>query len=65
MIWNEVNELAKKKKVIVSMGAVAASGGYYISAPAHMIIAEPTTITGSIGVIGAIPNAKNVGKSGE
>ena len=62
MIWNEVNELAKKKKVIVSMGAVAASGGYYISAPAHMIIAEPTTITGSIGVIGAIPNAKNVGK---
>ena len=41
---------------------MAASGGYYISAPAHMIIAEPTTITGSIGVIGAIPNAKNVSK---
>ena len=43
------------------MGAVAMSG-YYISAPAHMIIAQPTTVTGSIGVIGAIPNAKNVGK---
>ena len=62
MIWNEVKKLAQKKKVVVSMGAVAASGGYYISAPAHMIIAQPTTVTGSIGVIGAIPNAKNVGK---
>ena len=61
MIWNSVNELSKTKKVVVSMGAVAASGGYYISAPAHYISAEPTTITGSIGVIGAIPNGRNIG----
>lgn len=55
LIWDEVRKLAKVKPVVVSMGAVAASGGYYISAPATLIMAEPTTITGSIGVIGAIP----------
>lgn len=53
LIWDEVRKLAEKKPVVVSMGSVAASGGYYIAAPAQMIVAEPTTITGSIGVIGA------------
>lgn len=56
IIWREV-ELAKQvKPVVVSMGNVAASGGYYISAAAHKIFAEPTTVTGSIGVFGIIPN---------
>lgn len=54
-IWREVDLLNKKKKVIVSMGDVAASGGYYIAAPASYIFADPTTITGSIGVFGMIP----------
>lgn len=54
-IWREVQLTNAKKKVIVSMGDVAASGGYYIAAPAHRIFAEPTTITGSIGVFGVIP----------
>lgn len=56
MIWNDVRSLAAKKPVVVSMGAYAASGGYYISAPATHVIAEPTTVTGSIGVIGMLPN---------
>jgi protease-4 len=56
IIWREI-ELAKEKKpVVVSMGNVAASGGYYIAAGANKIFAEPTTITGSIGVFGTIPN---------
>lgn len=54
-IWREVQLTNKVKKVIVSMGDVAASGGYYIAAPATYIFAEPTTITGSIGVFGMIP----------
>lgn len=54
-IWREVKLTNKVKKVIVSMGDVAASGGYYIAAPASYIFAEPTTITGSIGVFGMIP----------
>lgn len=54
-IWREVNLTNKVKKVIVSMGDVAASGGYYIASPAYKIFAEPTTITGSIGVFGMIP----------
>ncbi len=54
-IWREVSMTQKKKKVIVSMGDVAASGGYYIATPAERIFAEPTTITGSIGVFGMIP----------
>ena len=54
-IWREVAQTQKKKKVIVSMGDVAASGGYYIATPADRIFAEPTTITGSIGVFGMIP----------
>jgi protease-4 len=54
-IWRELSLLAEKKKLIVSMGDVAASGGYYISAPAHRIFAQRSTITGSIGVFGVIP----------
>jgi len=54
-IWREVQLTNKTKKVVVSMGDVAASGGYYVSAPASYIFAEPTTITGSIGVFGMIP----------
>jgi len=54
-IWREVKLTNDVKPVIVSMGDVAASGGYYISAPATTIFAEPTTITGSIGVFGVIP----------
>lgn len=54
-IWREVKLTNKIKKVVVSMGDVAASGGYYIAAPASAIFAEPNTITGSIGVFGIIP----------
>ncbi|MCE3296954.1 MAG: sppA [Crocinitomicaceae bacterium] len=54
-IWREVKLLKERMKVIVSMGDVAASGGYYIAAPANYIFAENTTITGSIGVFGVIP----------
>jgi protease IV len=56
VIWREVDLAKQVKPVVVSMGDVAASGGYYISAPATRIFAEPTTITGSIGVFGMIPN---------
>jgi protease-4 len=55
-IYEEVRKAAVKKKVIVSMGSVAASGGYYIASPATKIIANPGTLTGSIGVIMEIPN---------
>lgn len=56
IIWREV-ELAKKTKpVVVSMGDVAASGGYYIACSANKIFAQPNTLTGSIGVFGVIPN---------
>ncbi|MBI5740921.1 MAG: signal peptide peptidase SppA [Nitrospirae bacterium] len=55
-IYEEVLKLKEKKKVIVSMGTVAASGGYYISAPADKIVANAGTLTGSIGVIMEIPN---------
>ena len=54
-IWREVTLTAKKMNVVVSMGDVAASGGYYIATPASVIFAERTTITGSIGVFGVIP----------
>jgi protease-4 len=60
IIWREI-ELAKAKKpVVVSMGNVAASGGYYIAAGADKIFAEPTTVTGSIGVFGTIPNIEQL-----
>jgi protease-4 len=56
LIWHEVALLAEKKPLVVSMGALAASGGYYIAAPAQKIFALPTTLTGSIGVVGLVPN---------
>lgn len=59
-IWNAVSELKKEKPVIVSMGDYAASGGYYISCNADTIVAEPTTLTGSIGIFGMFPNAKGL-----
>ncbi|MBQ3700846.1 MAG: signal peptide peptidase SppA [Prevotella sp.] len=55
-IWHSVSQLKTKKPVVVSMGGYAASGGYYISCPASYIIAEPTTITGSIGIFGMFPD---------
>jgi protease-4 len=60
VIWREVVLTQKVKPVIVSMGAVAASGGYYIAAPADVIVAEPNTITGSIGVFGMFINAEKL-----
>lgn len=60
VIWREVVLTKKVKPVIVSMGAVAASGGYYIAAPADVIMAEPNTITGSIGVFGMFVNVQNL-----
>ena len=59
-IWEAVCQLKKEKPVIVSMGDYAASGGYYISCAADTIVAEPTTLTGSIGIFGLIPNAKRL-----
>lgn len=59
-IFEEVKKLRENKPVVVSMGALAASGGYYISAPATKIFANPGTITGSIGVIMEIPNLKGL-----
>lgn len=55
-IWHAVTELKKEKPVIVSMGDYAASGGYYISCNADTIVAEPTTLTGSIGIFGIVPS---------
>ena len=55
-IRHAIKMIKEKKPVVVSMGGVAASGGYWISSPANCIFAEPTTITGSIGIFGAIPN---------
>lgn len=59
-IWYAVSQLKKEKPVIVSMGDYAASGGYYISCNADTIVAEPTTLTGSIGIFGMFPNAKGL-----
>lgn len=59
-IWHAVKELKSKKPVIVSMGGYAASGGYYISSIADTIVAEPTTLTGSIGIFGMFPSAKGL-----
>lgn len=61
-IWRAVTELKKVKPVIVSMGDMAASGGYYISCAADRIVAEPTTLTGSIGVYGLIPEGEEMHK---
>ena len=59
-IWYAVTQLKKEKPVIVSMGDYAASGGYYISCNADTIVADPTTLTGSIGIFGMFPNAKGL-----
>ena len=59
-IYEEVRKAVIKKKVVVSMGSVAASGGYYIASPATRIIANPGTLTGSIGVIMEIPNIEGL-----
>lgn len=64
-IWASVKRLKEKKQVIVSMGSVAASGGYYIAAPASLIYANPGTITGSIGVLMKFSNIEGLlGKVG-
>ena len=59
-IWHQIMELKKLKPVVVSMGGMAASGGYYMSAPANWIVAEPTTITGSIGIFGMFPDVSGL-----
>ena len=59
-IWREITLLKKEKPVVVSMGGLAASGGYYISCPADKIYAENTTLTGSIGIFGMIPDASEL-----
>ena len=59
-IWYALQQLKEKKPVIVSMGDYAASGGYYIACNADTIVAEPTTLTGSIGIFGMIPNMKGL-----
>ena len=59
-IWKAVMDLKAKKPVVVSMGDYAASGGYYISAAADYILAEPTTLTGSIGIFAMIPDVKKL-----
>lgn len=60
IIWREAKLLANEKPLIVSMSDYAASGGYYIASPAHKIVADATTITGSIGVFGLVPNAQKL-----
>lgn len=59
-MWHQIKELKKKKPVVVSMGGMAASGGYYMSCGANWIVAEPTTLTGSIGIFGVFPDASNL-----
>lgn len=59
-IWREVSLLKEEKPVIVSMGDYAASGGYYISCAATQIVAEPTTLTGSIGIFGMFPDVSKL-----
>ena len=59
-IWNAVEQLKRVKPVAVSMGDYAASGGYYLSCGANRIFANPTTLTGSIGIFGLVPNAQEL-----
>ncbi len=63
ILWREITILDEKRPVVASMGDVAASGGYYMAAGARHIVAEPTTITGSIGVFGLMFNAENLFKN--
>ncbi|MCV4676772.1 S49 family peptidase, partial [Escherichia coli] len=60
LMWKAIEDAKTKKPVVVSMADVAASGGYYISCNANKIVAEPTTITGSIGVFGGKPVVKGL-----
>ena len=59
-IWHEIQLLKAEKPVVISMGGLAASGGYYISCGANKILAEPSTLTGSIGIFGMIPDGKEL-----
>ena len=59
-IWHEIQLLRAEKPVVISMGGMAASGGYYISCGANQIFAEPMTLTGSIGIFGMIPDASEL-----
>ena len=59
-MWHYISELKKVKPVVVSMGGMAASGGYYMACNASWIVAEPTTITGSIGIFGMFPDVSNL-----
>jgi len=59
-IWHQVMNIKSKKPIVVSMGGYAASGGYYISCAADWIVAEPTTLTGSIGIFGMFPDASEL-----
>lgn len=59
-IWHAIKQLKAKKPVVISMGGAAASGGYMISCAANYIFAEPTTITGSIGIFGLVPNVNGL-----
>lgn len=59
-IWHQVKNIEAKKPIVVSMGGYAASGGYYISCAADWIVAEPTTLTGSIGIFGTFPVAEKL-----
>ena len=59
-IWREIKLASETKPLIVSMGNLAASGGYYIAAPADVIVSQPTTLTGSIGVLATIPNLEEL-----
>ena len=60
IIWHEVQALRELKPVVISMGSMAASGGYYIASAGSHLVAEPTTLTGSIGVFALIPNGKKL-----
>lgn len=59
-LWHQIELLKAKKPVVVSMGDYAASGGYYMSCGANWIVAQPTTLTGSIGIFAAIPDVSNL-----
>ncbi|MBI4717005.1 MAG: signal peptide peptidase SppA [Planctomycetes bacterium] len=59
VIWQQLRRLNEEKPLVVSMGRVAGSGGYYIACPARRIFAQPTTITGSIGVLGVFQSAQS------
>lgn len=61
-IWHQVMNIKAKKPIVVSMGGYAASGGYYISCAANWIVAQPTTLTGSIGIFGTFPDVSGLVK---